>query len=106
MRNTLLKIASVLLLAPTVALAGGPVAQPSCAQVICLSPDHGKAPPAECIPVRSAYFVIRVFDPLYDPGATADARHAFLRTCLTAQSSDLQIIKLKYGRLYADPITF
>ena len=98
MRNTLLKIASVLLLAPTVALAGGPVAQPSCAQVICLSPDHGKAPPA--------YFVIRVFDPLYDPGATADARHAFLRTCLTAQSSDLQIIKLKYGRLYADPITF
>ena len=106
MRRSILKMVSVFLLAPSVALAGGPTAQPSCAQVICLGPSLGMPPPSSCIAVRAPYFEIRVFKPEYDAGATANARHAFLRTCLTAQQRDLQIIKAKYGRLMFDPIVF
>lgn len=95
------------LLIPAMA-AAGPTAQPSCAQVICLGPDHGTAPPSECIPVRAVYFEIRIYTPppKFNPRATANARHAYLRTCRTAQATDLMIIKMKYGRLFADPISF
>jgi hypothetical protein len=106
MRTCILKMVSVLLLAPMTALAGGPPAQPSCAQVLCLGPNLGTPPPPSCIAVRAPYFEIRVFKPEYDAGATANARHAFLRTCLTAQQRDLQIIKAKYGGLMFDPIVF
>lgn len=106
LRNTVLIAAGAF---STGALALGPSAEPQCAQVICLSPAMGTAAPRiECPAIRQVYFDIRIFTPppKFNPSATAEARHAFLRRCSTARMSDLQVIKNKYGRLFADPIVY
>ena len=82
----------------------GRVAEPSCAQVICLSPADNQPPPQYCLQVRQRYFVIRVYDPSYDADATSAARQAFLSTCTSARPMDIQKITNKYGKLPDDPI--
>lgn len=86
----------------------GPSAEPSCAQVICLSPEPGTPPPLECIPVRMPYFAIRIYDPdgRYNPQATSNARQAYIKTCTTALPTDIMRITRTYGMLYNDPIKF
>lgn len=81
-------------------------AQPSCAQVICLSPRDGQPAPQACFAVRARYFSIRIYNPSYDPGATAQARKAFLETCATANAADIGKITQKYGALHDDPRSF
>ena len=88
------------------ALAVGATAEPTCAQVICLSPAPGTPAPQECFPIRAVYFAITVYDPLFDADATAGLRKAFLQTCLTASAPHLMLIDTKYGRLPADPIVY
>lgn len=105
MNNLVRKYAALVLLLPGMALAG-PMAQPQCAQVICLSPADGTPAPSECRAIRQVYFNLRVLNPIYNPSATADLRHNFLSMCLTARAVDLYKIKMKYGPLYDDPLVF
>lgn len=89
------------------ALDLGPPAEPSCAQVICLSPAPGTPAPSECFPVRQAYFNIRVYKHgHYNPPLTAEKRRLFLQTCLTALSTDISRITLLYGQLFDDPRSY
>jgi hypothetical protein len=87
-------------------VSAGMPAEPSCAQVICLSPQNGMPPPPSCIAVRAPYFAIRVFSPYYNSSATAQARRAFLMTCTTARPMDINTITNKYGELYSDPMVY
>ena len=99
-------VAAALLTGSSIAAALGPSAEPQCAQVICLSPADGTPAPGECRPIRAVYFNIRVFDPNFDPPATAKLRDQYLRMCSTARSIELNKIRAKYGMLFADPMTY
>ncbi len=99
-------VALTFMLTSVAAMAIGGIAEPSCAQVICLSPADGTSAPRACLPVRQPYFMIRVYDPEFDADATAAARLSFLKTCTSARPSDLLHITGKYGKLPDDPIAF
>jgi hypothetical protein len=104
-KKTFVSVMVGLVLSQAVLAAGG-TAEPSCAQVICLSPAKGTPAPQECFPIRAVYFSMVVYDPSFDAGATNDIRSAFLETCRTARPMDLMTISNKYGRLPADPIAY
>lgn len=84
----------------------GMSAEPSCAQVICLSPPSGSPPPAGCLPTRAVYFAIQIWNPYYNESATSNARRAYLMTCTTARQQDITTIQDKYGELMVDPMVY
>lgn len=84
--------------------AGGAMAEPACAQVICLMNEAGQVPPG-CMMTRQEYFSIQVWSPYYNSSATKEARGAFISSCTTARQSDIQQIQNKYGESMMDPGT-
>jgi hypothetical protein len=84
----------------------GMSAEPSCAQVICLSPEPGSPPPAGCFPTRAVYFAIQIWNPYYNESATSNARRAYLMTCTTARQQDITTIQDNYGELMVDPMVY